>query len=248
MQYAERGIENLKGVVDTLVTIPNDRLLQVAEKKTSIIDAFRMADDVLRQGVQGISDLIAVPGLINLDFADVKTIMLNTGLAHMGIGRASGDGRAEEAARQAIQSPLLETSIEGARGVLLRVGQRLWNHLLDDAALGGKAQAVVIKRLPLTARRKAALELLARFIGNQPGDITVHTLDLDLLLFGNDSILTTTLVVPHPELTKRNFVVVPLLEVAPDARLPDGVPLASLPVAANGEGLSRSDNGPTWGG
>ena len=121
MQYAEQGIENLKGVVDTLVTIPNDRLLQVAEKKTSIIDAFRMADDVLRQGVQGISDLIAVPGLINLDFADVKTIMLNTGIAHMGIGRASGDGRAEEAAKQAIQSPLLETSIDGARGVLLNI-------------------------------------------------------------------------------------------------------------------------------
>ncbi|MGE5615242.1 MAG: cell division protein FtsZ [Bacillota bacterium] len=121
MQYAEQGIENLKGVVDTLVTIPNDRLLQVAEKKTSIIDAFRMADDVLRQGVQGISDLIAVPGLINLDFADVKTIMLNTGIAHMGIGRASGDGRAEEAAKQAIHSPLLETSIDGARGVLLNI-------------------------------------------------------------------------------------------------------------------------------
>lgn len=121
MQYAEQGIEKLKSVVDTLVTIPNDRLLQVAEKKTSIIDAFKMADDVLRQGVQGISDLIAVPGLINLDFADVKTIMLNTGLAHMGIGRASGEGRAEEAAKQAIQSPLLETSIDGARGVLLNI-------------------------------------------------------------------------------------------------------------------------------
>jgi len=121
MQYAEQGIENLKGVVDTLVTIPNDRLLQVAEKKTSIIEAFKMADDVLRQGVQGISDLIAVPGLINLDFADVKTIMYNTGLAHMGIGRASGDGRAEEAAKQAIQSPLLETTIDGARGVIINI-------------------------------------------------------------------------------------------------------------------------------
>jgi cell division protein FtsZ len=121
MLYAEQGIENLKNSVDTLVTIPNDRLLQVAEKKTSIIDAFMMADDVLRQGVQGISDLIAVPGLINLDFADVKTIMYNTGIAHMGIGRASGEERAEEAARQAIQSPLLETSIDGARGVLLNI-------------------------------------------------------------------------------------------------------------------------------
>lgn len=121
MQHAERGVEALKGVVDTLVTIPNDRLLQVAEKKTSIVDAFKIADDVLRQGVQGISDLIAVPGLVNLDFADVKTIMLDTGLAHMGIGRASGENRAEEAAKQAILSPLLETSIEGARGVLLNI-------------------------------------------------------------------------------------------------------------------------------
>jgi cell division protein FtsZ len=121
MQHAERGVETLKSTVDTLVTIPNDRLLQVAEKKTSIVDAFRIADDVLRQGVQGISDLIAVPGLVNLDFADVKTIMLDTGLAHMGIGRAAGESRAEEAARQAIQSPLLETSIEGARGVLLNI-------------------------------------------------------------------------------------------------------------------------------
>lgn len=121
MQYAERGIENLKSAVDTLVTIPNDRLLQVADKKTSIVEAFRIADDVLRQGVQGISDVIVVPGLINLDFADVKTIMVNTGLAHMGVGRAAGDNKAEEAARLAIQSPLLETSIEGARGVLLNI-------------------------------------------------------------------------------------------------------------------------------
>lgn len=121
MQHAERGIETLKDAVDTLVTIPNDRLLQVAEKKTSIIDAFRIADDVLRQGVQGISDVIVVPGLINLDFADVRTVMLNTGLAHMGVGRCSGDSKAEEAAKQAIQSPLLETSIEGARGVLLNI-------------------------------------------------------------------------------------------------------------------------------
>lgn len=121
MQFAERGVENLKSAVDTLVTIPNDRLLQIAEKKTSIVDAFRMADDVLRQGVQGISDVIVVPGLINLDFADVKTIMLNTGLAHMGVGTASGESKAEEAAKMAIHSPLLETSIEGAKGVLLNI-------------------------------------------------------------------------------------------------------------------------------
>ena len=121
LTQAERGIEGLKGKVDTLVVIPNDKLLQVIDRKTSIIDAFRMADDILRQGVQGISDLIANPGLVNLDFADVKTIMLDTGMAHMGIGRASGENRAEDAAKQAIQSPLLETSIEGARGVIINI-------------------------------------------------------------------------------------------------------------------------------
>lgn len=118
---AEAGIAELKARVDTLITIPNDRLLQVVEKQTSIVEAFRIADDVLRQGVQGISDLIAVPGLINLDFADVKTIMRDTGSALMGIGIAKGDSRAAEAAKVAISSPLLETSIEGARGVLLNI-------------------------------------------------------------------------------------------------------------------------------
>lgn len=121
MVQAERGIQQLKENVDTLVIIPNDRLLQVIQKNTSMVEAFKMADDILRQGVQSISDLIAVPGLVNLDFADVKTIMYNTGIAHMGIGRASGENRAEEAAKQAIHSPLLETSIEGARGVLLNI-------------------------------------------------------------------------------------------------------------------------------
>lgn len=118
---AEQGTAKLKEKVDTLITIPNDRLLQVADKRTSMIDAFRIADDVLRQGVQGISDLIAVPGLINLDFADVKTIMTDTGSALMGIGYGSGDNRAVTAAEAAIKSPLLETSIEGARGVLLNI-------------------------------------------------------------------------------------------------------------------------------
>jgi len=121
MAHAEMGINNLKACVDTLITIPNDRLLSIAEKKTSILEAFRIADDVLRQGVQGISDLIAVPGLINLDFADVRTIMMDTGLAHMGIGRGTGENRAIEAAKQAVSSPLLETSIEGAKGVLLNI-------------------------------------------------------------------------------------------------------------------------------
>jgi cell division protein FtsZ len=118
---AEKGIQNLKQKVDTLITIPNDRLLQVVDKHTGLLEAFRIADDVLRQGVQGISDLIAVPGLINLDFADVRTIMAETGSALMGIGVARGDNRATEAARAAISSPLLETSIEGAKGVLLNI-------------------------------------------------------------------------------------------------------------------------------
>ena len=121
MMQAEAGVEALKAVVDTLVTIPNDRLLQIADKKMPLVKAFNLADDVLKQGVQGISDLIAVPGLINLDFADVKTIMMDTGIAHMGIGRGTGENKAEEAAKQAIASPLLETSIEGARGVLLNI-------------------------------------------------------------------------------------------------------------------------------
>ncbi len=121
MTQAEEGIARLRQAVDTLIVIPNDRLLQVVERNTSILEAFRVADDVLRQGIQGISDLVAVPGLINLDFADVKTIMLSTGSALMGIGVASGDDRAVEAARAAISSPLLETSIEGARGVLLNI-------------------------------------------------------------------------------------------------------------------------------
>ena len=136
LSQAERGIESLKGKVDTLVVIPNDKLLQIIDRKTSIIEAFKMADDVLRQGVQGISDLIAIPGLVNLDFADVKTIMLNQGMAHMGVGRASGENRAEDAAKEAIQSPLLETSIEGAKGVIINItgGEDLGLHEVNTAA------------------------------------------------------------------------------------------------------------------
>lgn len=118
---ADKGISILKEKVDTLITIPNDRLLQVVEKRTSMLDAFKIADDVLRQGVQGISDLITVPGLINLDFADVRAIMTAAGSALMGIGLASGENRAEKAARDAISSPLLEASIDGAKGVLLNI-------------------------------------------------------------------------------------------------------------------------------
>ncbi|MBE3596274.1 MAG: cell division protein FtsZ [Hydrogenibacillus sp.] len=133
---AEMGIANLKEKVDTLIVIPNDRLLEIVDKNTPMLEAFKEADNVLRQGVQGISDLIAVPGLINLDFADVKTIMTEKGSALMGIGVASGENRAQEAAKKAIMSPLLETSIEGARGVLMNItgGTNLTLYEVHEAA------------------------------------------------------------------------------------------------------------------
>ncbi len=120
-EVASRGVDGLRDHVDTLIVIENDRLLQVVEKRTSIVDAFTIADDVLRQGVQGITDLITIPGLVNLDFADVRTIMNEAGSALMGIGVAGGENRATEAARAAVSSPLLESSIEGATGILLNV-------------------------------------------------------------------------------------------------------------------------------
>ena len=133
---AEQGVASLKEKVDSLITIPNDRLLQVVDRNTPIIEAFRMADDVLRQGVQGISDLVATPGLINLDLKDVKAIMAGTGTALMGIGLAKGENRAVEAARLAISGPLLESSIEGAKGVLLNItgGNDLGLFEVNDAA------------------------------------------------------------------------------------------------------------------
>jgi cell division protein FtsZ len=120
-EQAELGIQNLRERVDTLIVIENDRLLQVVEKRTPVTEAFRMADDILRQGVQGITDLITVPGLVNLDFADVRTIMRDAGSALMGIGTASGEKRAAEAATAAVSSPLLETTLDGATGVLLNI-------------------------------------------------------------------------------------------------------------------------------
>ncbi|MGD7043600.1 cell division protein FtsZ [Jeotgalibacillus proteolyticus] len=130
------GIGAMKEAVDTLIVIPNDRLLEIVDKSTPMLEAFREADNVLRQGVQGISDLIAVPGLINLDFADVKTIMSNKGSALMGIGVASGENRASEAAKKAISSPLLETSIDGAQGVLMNItgGNNLSLYEVQEAA------------------------------------------------------------------------------------------------------------------
>jgi cell division protein FtsZ len=121
MQQAEDGIEKLRAEVDTLLVVPNEKLLQVVERRESVLDAFRKADDILRQGVQGITDLITVPGLINLDFADVEMVMRDAGSALMGIGVATGESRATEAAKQAIHSPLLEQSIEGATGLLLNI-------------------------------------------------------------------------------------------------------------------------------
>lgn len=133
---AEAGIAALKEKVDTLIVIPNDRLLEIVDKNTPMLEAFREADNILRQAVQGISDLIATPGLINLDFADVKTIMTERGSALMGIGVASGENRAAEAARRAISSPLLETSIEGARGVIMNItgGNNLSLYEVNEAA------------------------------------------------------------------------------------------------------------------
>ncbi len=136
MDNAEKGIAELRKYVDTLVVIPNDKLLRIVPKGTPIVEAFRCADDVLRQGIQGISDLIVVPSLINLDFADVRSIMKNKGLAHMGIGRGKGENKTIEAVRQAVQSPLLETTIEGATGILLNVkgGLDLPIDEVDEAA------------------------------------------------------------------------------------------------------------------
>jgi cell division protein FtsZ len=133
---AEQGIQRLKEKVDTLIVIPNDRLITVSNDKTSMLNAFKMADEVLLQGVQGITDLITTPGLINTDFADVKMIMSNAGSALMGIGYASGEGRALNAARGAISSPLLEASIEGARGILLTIagGSDLGLYEVNEAA------------------------------------------------------------------------------------------------------------------
>jgi cell division protein FtsZ len=133
---ADEGVRNLRQRVNTVITIPNDRLLQVVDKSATVVEAFRVADDVLRQGVQGIADLITVPGLINLDFADVRTIMAEAGSALIGIGVGNGDGRAAAAAQAAISSPLLETSMDGARGVLMNItgGLDLGLHEVNEAA------------------------------------------------------------------------------------------------------------------
>ena len=135
-RQAQEGIDVLRSVADTVISIPNDRLLEVVERNTSVVEAFKHADDILRQGVQGITDLITVPGLINLDFADVRTIVKDAGTALLGIGVAGGENRAQAAADAAIHSPLLETSIDGARGLLLNItgGEDLTLFEVNEAA------------------------------------------------------------------------------------------------------------------
>ncbi len=148
--HAEQGIKFLKKYVDSLVVVPNDKLLQIADKNTSMMDAFTMADEVLKQGVQGISDLIAEAGMINLDFADVKTVMSDRGIAHMGVGRGKGDTRVADAVKDAIESPLLETSINGAKAILLNImggydlGMLEVNEAADQIEKAADEDAIVI--------------------------------------------------------------------------------------------------------
>lgn len=149
-EHADLGIKFLKKYVDSLVVVPNDKLLHIAEKNTSMLQAFGMADEVLKQGVQGISDLIAEVGLINLDFADVKTVMSDRGIAHMGVGRGTGDSRVADAVKAAIQSPLLETSIDGAKAILLNImggydlGMMEVNEAADQIEKAADNDAIVI--------------------------------------------------------------------------------------------------------
>jgi cell division protein FtsZ len=149
-EHAELGIKFLKKYVDSLVVVPNDKLLQIAEKNTTMLEAFNMADEVLKQGVQGISDLIAEAGLINLDFADVKTVMNDRGIAHMGVGRGRGEKRVQDAVKHAIESPLLETSINGAKAILLNImggydlGMLEVNEAADQIEKAADKDAIVI--------------------------------------------------------------------------------------------------------
>jgi cell division protein FtsZ len=178
-KVAEQGIEQLKPVVDTLIVIPNDRLLQITSRNTSMLEAFRMADDVLRQGIQGISDLILVPGLINLDFADVKAIMTQAGSALMAIGRGSGDNRMVDAANMAISSPLLEMSIDGAKGVLFNVsgGEDLGIQELNEAAdvifraADPDAQIIFGATIDPNMRDEVKITLIAAGFDNVPRNV-----------------------------------------------------------------------------
>jgi cell division protein FtsZ len=175
MMIAERGVADLEAKVDTLITIPNERILQIIEKKTPLNEAFAYADEILRQGIQGISDLITQPGLINLDFADVKTIMTDAGSAMMGIGEGSGEHRAADAAQKAIASPLLETTIEGARGVIFNVcgGPDLSMFEVNEAAemisraVDPDAQIIFGASIDPTMQNKVRITVLAAGFGGQ---------------------------------------------------------------------------------
>jgi cell division protein FtsZ len=191
MQLAERGIADLEAKVDTLITIPNERILQIIEKRTPLNEAFGYADDVLRQGIQGISDLITQPGLINLDFADVKTIMTDAGSAMMGIGEGSGEHRAADAAQKAIASPLLETTIEGARGVVLNItgGLDLSMYEVHEAAemisraVDAEAQIIFGAGIDPSLQGKVRVTVLAAGFGakrSRPSSaVGAATLELD---------------------------------------------------------------------
>jgi len=176
MQCAERGIADLESKVDTLITIPNERILQIIEKKTPLNEAFAYADDVLRQGIQGISDLITQPGLINLDFADIKTIMTDAGSAMMGIGEGTGEHRAADAAQKAIASPLLETTIEGARGVIFNItgGTDLSMYEVNEAAemiaraVDSEAQIIFGASIDPSLNGKVRVTVLAAGFGQRP--------------------------------------------------------------------------------
>jgi cell division protein FtsZ len=196
-EVADKGVAELRTQVDTLITIPNDRLLQVVEKKTSILEAFRLADDILRQGVQGISDLVTVPGLINLDFADVRTIMSDTGTALMGIGVASGETRATDAARAAISSPLLETSIQGARGVLLNItgGMDLGlfevNEAAEIVAAAADPEANIIFGAVIDEALKEEVRvtvIATGFDARQPARVTADLAEVDPGSFTGDDL------------------------------------------------------------
>ena len=184
MQAAERGIADLESKVDTLITIPNERILQIIEKKTPLNEAFTFADDVLRQGIQGISDLITQPGLINLDFADVKTIMTDAGSAMMGIGEGSGEHRAADAAQKAIASPLLETTIEGARGVIFNItgGLDMSMYEVNEAAemisraVDSEAQIIFGASIDPTMDGKVRVTVLAAGFGSRVPRASVGSL------------------------------------------------------------------------
>ncbi len=175
MQMAERGIADLESKVDTLIVIPNERILQIIEKRTPLQEAFTYADDVLRAGIQGISDLITQPGLINLDFADIKTIMTDAGSAMMGIGEGTGEHRAADAAQKAIASPLLETTIEGARGVIFNItgGADLSMYEVNEAAemisraVDSEAQIIFGASIDPTLAGKVRVTVLAAGFGSR---------------------------------------------------------------------------------